>query len=108
MSTFLLVVVLPAGPDALFVDLDAGIYLAMAVSSVSVIGILMAGWSSANKYSLLGGIRAAELIIITSNSRCSRRSNSSRNHEHARNRACTSRRRNFWLGDQEHSFSPNS
>ena len=53
MSTFLLVVVLPAGPDALFVDLDAGIYLAMAVSSVSVIGILMAGWSSANKYSLL-------------------------------------------------------
>ena len=39
MSTFLLVVVLPAGPDALFADLDAGIYLAMAVSSVSVIGI---------------------------------------------------------------------
>ena len=63
MSTFLLVVVLPAGPDALFVDLDAGIYLAMAVSSVSVIGILMAGWSSANKYSLLGGIRAAGQLI---------------------------------------------
>ena len=63
MSTFLLVVVLPAGPDALFVDLDAGIYLAMAVSSVSVIGILMPGWSSANKYSLLGGIRAAGQLI---------------------------------------------
>ena len=63
MSTFLLVVIIPAGPDALFVDLDAGIYFAMAVSSVSVIGILMAGWSSANKYSLLGGIRAAGQLI---------------------------------------------
>ena len=63
MSTFLLVLVLPGGPDATFVDLDVGIYFAMAVSSVSVIGILMAGWSSANKYSLLGGIRAAGQLI---------------------------------------------
>ena len=63
MSTFLLVVIIPAGPDAMFVNLDAGIYFAMAVSSVSVIGILMAGWSSANKYSLLGGIRAAGQLI---------------------------------------------
>ena len=63
MSTFLLVVVLPAGPDATFVDLNVGIYFAMAVSSISVIGILMAGWSSANKYSLLGGLRAAGQLI---------------------------------------------
>ena len=63
MSTFLLVVIIPAGPDAMFVNLDAGIYFAMAVSSVSVIGILMAGWASANKYSLLGGIRAAGQLI---------------------------------------------
>lgn len=63
MSTFLLVLVLPGGPDATFVDLEVGIYFAMAVSSVSVIGILMAGWSSANKYSLLGGIRAAGQLI---------------------------------------------
>ena len=47
----------------MFVNLDAGIYFAMAVSSVSVIGILMAGWASANKYSLLGGIRAAGQLI---------------------------------------------
>ncbi len=63
MSTFLLVLVLPAGPDATFVDLDVGIYFALAVSSISVIGILMAGWSSANKYSLLGGLRAAGQLI---------------------------------------------
>ncbi len=63
MSTFLLVLVLPAGPDATFVDLNVGIYFALAVSSISVIGILMAGWSSANKYSLLGGLRAAGQLI---------------------------------------------
>jgi NADH-quinone oxidoreductase subunit H len=63
MSTFLLVVVLPGGPDATIVDLNVGIYFAMAVSSISVIGILMAGWSSANKYSLLGGLRAAGQLI---------------------------------------------
>jgi NADH-quinone oxidoreductase subunit H len=63
MSTFMLVLVLPGGPDAVFLDLDVGIYFAMAVSSLSVIGILMAGWASANKYSLLGGIRAAGQLI---------------------------------------------
>lgn len=63
VSTFLLVLVLPGGPDTHFVDLNTGIYFAMAVSSVSVIGILMAGWGSASKYSLLGGIRAAGQLI---------------------------------------------
>jgi NADH-quinone oxidoreductase subunit H len=62
-STFLLVVVVPAGPDAWFIQNDLGIYLALAVSSVSVIGILMAGWGSANKYSLLGGLRATGQLI---------------------------------------------
>ena len=62
-STFLLVLVVPFGPDAVFIDVDTGIFLAMAVSSVSVIGILMAGWASANKYSLLGGLRATGQLI---------------------------------------------
>ncbi len=62
-STFLLLVVLPGGPDAWFISNDLGIYLAMAVSSVSVIGILMAGWGSASKYSLLGGLRATGQLI---------------------------------------------
>lgn len=62
-STFLLVVVVPFGPDALFTDFESGIFYALAVSSVSVLGILIAGWASANKYSLLGGLRAAGQLI---------------------------------------------
>jgi NADH-quinone oxidoreductase subunit H len=63
VSTFLLVAVVPFGPDAYFTDFEAGIFYALAVSSVSVLGILIAGWSSANKYSLLGGLRAAGQLI---------------------------------------------
>jgi NADH-quinone oxidoreductase subunit H len=63
VSTFLLVAVVPFGPDAYFTDFEAGVFYALAVSSISVLGILMAGWSSANKYSLLGGLRAAGQLI---------------------------------------------
>jgi NADH-quinone oxidoreductase subunit H len=63
MSTFLLVVVVPFGPDAWMTNFQAGIFYALAVGSVSVIGILVAGWASANKYSLLGGLRAAGQLI---------------------------------------------
>ncbi|MEO8163319.1 MAG: complex I subunit 1 family protein [Ilumatobacteraceae bacterium] len=63
VSTFLLVVVVPFGPDAYFTDFETGVFYALAVSSISVLGILMAGWASANKYSLLGGLRAAGQLI---------------------------------------------
>jgi len=63
ISTFLMFVVLPAGPDAYVENLDTGIFYALAVSSLSVIGILMAGWGSANKYALMGGLRAAGQLI---------------------------------------------
>jgi NADH-quinone oxidoreductase subunit H len=63
VSTFLLVAVLPFGPDAWFTDFETGVFYALAVSSISVLGILMAGWASANKYSLLGGLRAAGQLI---------------------------------------------
>jgi NADH-quinone oxidoreductase subunit H len=63
VSTFLLYVIIPAGPDLIVEDLPTGIFFALAVGSVSVIGILMAGWASANKYSLMGGIRAAGQLI---------------------------------------------
>jgi NADH-quinone oxidoreductase subunit H len=63
VSTFLLYIVLPAGPDLVVQDLDVGIFYALAVSSLSVIGVLMAGWASANKYSLLGSLRAAGQLI---------------------------------------------
>jgi NADH-quinone oxidoreductase subunit H len=63
VSTFLLVAVLPFGPDAWFTDFETGVFYALAVSSLAVLGILMAGWASANKYSLLGGLRAAGQLI---------------------------------------------
>jgi len=63
LSTFLLYVVIPAGPDLVVQRLDTGIFYALAVSSLSVLGILMAGWSSANKYSLIGALRAAGQLI---------------------------------------------
>ncbi len=62
-STFLLVAVVPFGPDAWFTNFEAGLFYALAVGSISVLGILMAGWASANKYSLLGGLRAAGQLI---------------------------------------------
>ena len=63
ISTFLLFVVIPVGPDLVVEPLDTGIFFALAVSSLSVIGMLMAGWASANKYSLMGGLRAAGQLI---------------------------------------------
>lgn len=63
MSTFLLYLVIPAGPDAVISDLKVGVFYSLAVGSISVIGILMAGWGSANKYSLMGSLRAAGQLI---------------------------------------------
>ncbi|MDH5295478.1 MAG: NADH-quinone oxidoreductase subunit H, partial [Acidimicrobiia bacterium] len=63
IGTVALFVVLPAGPDLVVQNLDVGIFYALAISSISTIGVLVAGWSSANKYSLMGGLRAAGQLI---------------------------------------------
>src|SRR5580765_3908549 len=63
MSTFLIFLVIPTGPDLVVKNLDVGVFYALAVSSLSVIGVLMAGWASANKYALLGALRAAGQLI---------------------------------------------
>jgi NADH-quinone oxidoreductase subunit H len=44
-------------------DLDAGLLFVLAASAVGVLGTLMAGWSSANKYALLGGMRTAAQLL---------------------------------------------
>ena len=63
LSTTALFVVIPFSPNLIVQDLDLGVFYILAISSVSTIGVLMAGWSSANKYSLMGGLRAAGQLI---------------------------------------------
>ncbi len=63
LSTFLIFAVIPMGPDLVVKDLDVGVFYALAVSSLSVVGVLMAGWASANKFALLGALRAAAQLI---------------------------------------------
>jgi NADH-quinone oxidoreductase subunit H len=55
--------VIPLSPHIAIEKFDVGIFYVLAVSSIGVIGVLMAGWSSANKYSLMGALRAAAQLI---------------------------------------------
>ncbi|HJQ91727.1 MAG TPA: NADH-quinone oxidoreductase subunit NuoH [Acidimicrobiia bacterium] len=63
VSTVAVLVIIPFGPGLIFRDLQVGIFYALAISSLSTVGVLMAGWSSGNKYSLMGGLRAAGQLI---------------------------------------------
>jgi NADH-quinone oxidoreductase subunit H len=58
-----ILVVLPISDSWFAENLDVGIFFVLAMSSVSVIGVMMAGWSSANKFSLIGALRAAAQLI---------------------------------------------
>jgi NADH-quinone oxidoreductase subunit H len=55
--------VVPVGPHQAALDLDIGLFFALAVMGIGVIGAIMAGWASANKYSLLGGMRVAAQLM---------------------------------------------
>ena len=65
VSTVLLVyLAVPFGPQMTFVtNFNGGIFYVLAVSSISALGVLLAGWASANKSSLIGGLRAAGQLI---------------------------------------------
>jgi len=64
VPAIMIFVVLPLGPNGFWAEnMDVGLFFALAISSVSVIGMLAAGWSSANKFSLIGAIRGAAQLI---------------------------------------------
>ncbi|MBE9032130.1 NADH-quinone oxidoreductase subunit NuoH [filamentous cyanobacterium LEGE 11480] len=59
VPVFLSYLIIPFGQNLVITNINMGIFLWIALSSVVPIGLLMAGYSSNNKYSLLGGLRAA-------------------------------------------------
>jgi len=62
-GTFLTLAVIPFGQRLVVSNLNVGIVYLVAVSGLVVVGILMSGWASNNKWSLLGGIRSAAQVV---------------------------------------------
>ena len=63
LASVLTLLVIPFAPGLVGLDMNIGLLYFFAVSGLSVVGLLTAGWSSFNKYSLLGGLRAAAQIV---------------------------------------------
>ncbi len=63
IPVFLSYLIVPFGQNLVITDVNVGIFLWVALSSIAPIGLLMSGYASNNKYSLLGGLRAAAQSI---------------------------------------------
>ncbi|MDI1460201.1 NADH-quinone oxidoreductase subunit H [Catellatospora sp. KI3] len=60
----LVLLVIPLGPgDLVGQPLDVGLFFVLAIVGVGVVAVLMAAWASANKYALIGGLRAAAQLL---------------------------------------------
>jgi NADH-quinone oxidoreductase subunit H len=63
-SAFIVFSVIPFGPDwAVIADVNIGLLLVLAVSSIGVLALILAGWSSNSKYALLGGLRSSAQMV---------------------------------------------
>ncbi len=63
LAAVLGLLVIPFAPGLVGLDMNIGLLYFFAVSGLSVVGLMMGGWSSYNKYSLIGGLRAAAQAI---------------------------------------------
>jgi NADH-quinone oxidoreductase subunit H len=63
MSAVMTLLVLPFAPGLFGADMNIGLLYLFGVGGLTVVGLLMAGWSSFNKYSLLGGLRSAAQVV---------------------------------------------
>jgi NADH-quinone oxidoreductase subunit H len=63
VPVIMIYLVIPIDETLIVENLDVGIFYLLAISSLSVIGVLTAGWSSANKYALIGALRSAAQLI---------------------------------------------
>lgn len=63
VPTFMLWVALPFAPGFVLADLDLGLFYVIAILGLSIVGMVLAGWSSNNKYALLGSARSAAQLI---------------------------------------------
>src|SRR5687768_15605750 len=63
LASVMTLLVIPFAPGLYGQDLNLGLLYFFAIGGLSVVGLLMAGWSSYNKYSLLGGLRAAAQVV---------------------------------------------
>ena len=56
-------VAVPFGPDAVIANINAGLLLIMAITSIEVYGVIIAGWASNSKYAFLGALRASAQMV---------------------------------------------
>ncbi len=63
ISAFMIWVTIPGTQSAVIQNLDMGLFYIIAFSVIGILGLVLAGWGSANKYGTLGGLRAAAQLI---------------------------------------------
>ena len=63
LSAFMIWVTIPGAQNAVIKNLEMGLFYIIAFSVIGILGLVLAGWGSANKYGTLGGLRAAAQLV---------------------------------------------